>query len=241
MSMIINPYWFGAGGGALAPDDIADLLFWYEADAIVGLSDNDPVSTWEDLGPHGLDLTQSGSARPTFQENILNSLPAVQFDGTDDFMSTVSNVHKHDGSEELTHTFLVARYDAASFADFDGLITLNGPVSIDSYIILVGDSGTTKFFNGGLDENYKKNGTSFADNDMQAPMNTFAVVEIEQNISGVSPAGLMVGKDRDFTGGRFGTWHICAMVGYSTTGGISSSNAAGLRQHFYNKYALSGT
>jgi hypothetical protein len=66
------------------PADLADLRAWYKADAITGLSDGDPVSTWSDSSGGGYDLTQTSTARPLYQTNTLNGLPVVEFDGTDD-------------------------------------------------------------------------------------------------------------------------------------------------------------
>jgi hypothetical protein len=46
MSMIVNPYWFAAGGGGgFVPTDIASINYWLTADSLV-LSDGDPVVVW---------------------------------------------------------------------------------------------------------------------------------------------------------------------------------------------------
>jgi hypothetical protein len=66
------------------PADLADLRAWYKADAITGLSDGDPVSTWSDSSGGGYDLTQTSTARPLYQTNTLNGLPVVEFDGSND-------------------------------------------------------------------------------------------------------------------------------------------------------------
>lgn len=65
--------------GSFTPDDISGLSAWYKADAISGLNDGDSVSTWEDSGSNNYDLTQSGSARPTYQTDEINNLPVVRF------------------------------------------------------------------------------------------------------------------------------------------------------------------
>lgn len=61
------------------PASAPNLIFWVKADQITGLSDGDPVSTWEDQSGNGFDATQSGSNRPTYKTGILNSLPVVRF------------------------------------------------------------------------------------------------------------------------------------------------------------------
>jgi hypothetical protein len=70
-----------------APDDIAGLQVWLDASQIVGLSDGDPVATWEDASSANHDFTQATSGfRPTYQTGELNGLPVVRFDGSDDWM-----------------------------------------------------------------------------------------------------------------------------------------------------------
>lgn len=83
------------GGGPLEPDDIHGLVAWWKADALE-LDDSDPVGTWPDSGPRGLDLTQgTGSRMPTFVENELNGLPVVRFDGGD-ILSTAATYEPGD-------------------------------------------------------------------------------------------------------------------------------------------------
>ena len=63
------------------PSDLTSLIAWYKADAISGLSNNDPVSTWSDSSTSGLDATASSGDRPTYITNAQNSLPIVRFSG----------------------------------------------------------------------------------------------------------------------------------------------------------------
>ncbi len=71
--------------GGFDPSTIASMVAWLKADAIVGLNDADPVTTWEDSFTSNNDLGQSTSGKkPTYQTNEINSLPCVRFDGSDD-------------------------------------------------------------------------------------------------------------------------------------------------------------
>jgi hypothetical protein len=65
-------------------------IAWYKADAITGLSDNDPIDTWPDSSGNGIDLTQTSTARPLYKTGIVNGLPVARFDGSDDYMSSGS-------------------------------------------------------------------------------------------------------------------------------------------------------
>lgn len=71
----------------ISPDDLAGLILWLKADAL-GLSDNDPVASWTDSSGEGNNAVQaSGSAQPLFKTNVLNSLPVIRFDGSDDSLA----------------------------------------------------------------------------------------------------------------------------------------------------------
>ena len=64
------------------PANLPSLEHRWDAREITGLSNGDPVSTWEDSAGTS-DVTQSGGARPTYQTNVQNGLPGVYFDGSD--------------------------------------------------------------------------------------------------------------------------------------------------------------
>ena len=77
------------GGGAFSPTDVAGLTVWLKADAITGLSDADPVTTWVDSSGNGNDATQAtASKKPIYKTSIINGKPIVRFDGTDDYVRT---------------------------------------------------------------------------------------------------------------------------------------------------------
>ena len=67
-----------------------NLVLWLDANAITGLNNNDPVSTWTDLSPSSNNATQSGGARPTYKTASMNGFPVVSFDGVDDYMNLSS-------------------------------------------------------------------------------------------------------------------------------------------------------
>ena len=63
------------------------LSLWLKVDAGVELSGSN-VSQWADQSGSGADAEQSVAAsQPTLVENAINGLPAVDFDGTDDFIT----------------------------------------------------------------------------------------------------------------------------------------------------------
>ena len=72
-------------GGEFDPTDVAGLVLWAAARLIGGASNNDPIETWMDQSGEDNHLTQSSSgSRPLYKTSIINSLPALQFDGSND-------------------------------------------------------------------------------------------------------------------------------------------------------------
>lgn len=98
----------GAGGAAFSPSDVAGLELWLKADALA-LSDGTAVATWTDSSGLGNNATQvTGSLQPLFKTAIVNSLPVLRFDGTDDFM-TVAAITNNDATRTI---FCVAKQAA---------------------------------------------------------------------------------------------------------------------------------
>ncbi len=96
-TLTISGYFDGAGneGSALeiafatagvnVPTE--SLMLWLKADEGVTLSGNS-VSEWSDQSGNGTDAEQAKAAnQPSLEEKAINGLPALSFDGTDDFMT----------------------------------------------------------------------------------------------------------------------------------------------------------
>jgi hypothetical protein len=92
----------------ITPSAFPNLVGWWRADSF-NLADNTPIGgagcEWIDESSAGRNATQSTSgAQPSFRTNIFGNLPAIEFDGTDDFLNfsswnatsfTVIAVYKH--------------------------------------------------------------------------------------------------------------------------------------------------
>ena len=73
------------------PDTIPDLYLWLPADGTLWQDDArtvpvttnfDPVGAWDDESGNDRHITQSnGGTKPIWETNIINGLPAVEFDG----------------------------------------------------------------------------------------------------------------------------------------------------------------
>lgn len=92
-----------------SPSRISGLKGWWKADAIVGLSDTNPITTWEDSSFSNADMVQSDSTyKPVYRTNIINGLPAVRFDSHQHFSYPGNPLHGF-GSAEV---FIVVKVDA---------------------------------------------------------------------------------------------------------------------------------
>jgi len=77
----------GAAAPAYDADEIYTSRKWFEAYYLTGFSDNDPISTLEDLGSDGVDLTQTTTKRPTYKTDQSNGFPAISLDGGDSMVT----------------------------------------------------------------------------------------------------------------------------------------------------------
>jgi hypothetical protein len=77
------------GVGGTPPDDIANLAVWFQADALSGFSNGDPVAVWPDLSGNNWHASQTDLAkRLTYMTGLQNGLPGVRADEVDDIMTT---------------------------------------------------------------------------------------------------------------------------------------------------------
>lgn len=87
------------GMAGFDPTLIAGCQLWFQAEAITGLGDGDPVLTWSDGSGGGHHAAQTQASRqPTFRTGVINGRPVVRFDGTDSMSLSLSEA-------STAHTF----------------------------------------------------------------------------------------------------------------------------------------
>ena len=92
MTMLINPYAFGAGATPPSFDPLNDIswhtAFWVEDPNWTDPGDGNAVSSWRNdgSGDWGDAAQATGTKQPLYRSSVaaLNSQPAIDFDGTDD-------------------------------------------------------------------------------------------------------------------------------------------------------------
>lgn len=98
----------------------SDLEIWLRADAGV-TTESGGVSRWEDQAGGDHNATQgTATARPTLLASAVNGLPAVRFDGNDDFLSVPFDLNPH--------TTSTAHPDVTVFAVFSSETNAASPL-----------------------------------------------------------------------------------------------------------------
>jgi hypothetical protein len=85
--MITLPQFVGCRGSAgFSPGLLGTLVADYDA-SLLSFADGAAVDTWTDNSGNARHVTQATAGlRPLYRTNILNGLPVVEFDGSDDFL-----------------------------------------------------------------------------------------------------------------------------------------------------------
>ncbi len=117
------------GGEAVAPDALPGLVGWYKADALTGLSGDDPVALWPDASGMGNHAAQDDEdAQPVFHAPVINGLPALRFNGTSHQLSLPHTAFSGmDTLEDFTVITLV-RWDGGTTSGIIG----TGPSNANS-------------------------------------------------------------------------------------------------------------
>lgn len=180
----------------LLPTAIDGLTAWYRADAITGLANGAAVASWADSSPAGNALTQAtGANQPTYVASAQNGLPGVQFDGSNDVLAAAAGI-------KVGHVFVVAKYSAATFSGYAGLVSSTGG---SDTAILVGHSGSAVMeasFPGVINSAaYLRDGDPYTDTTLPGPMNQYGLLEIAAQVSSfTNPMTLALGQDRGLAG-----------------------------------------
>lgn len=230
-----------ASGGAPEPDDISGLAMWWKADAIGGLSDGDPVSTWADSSGNSRDLTQTGTARPTYKTGILNSLPVVRFDASDDFLTRTETL-----SFTAAEVFIVFKVDNDppagiaqtglwNFSD-DGALNGHYPYFDGTFYDAFGSTArkTLGDLTPDLSTVFRLYNVSTASGAWTARLDG-TQVHTDGNTVGWPSTAYVVGRSRDAT--YFFDGDIAEIVIYSAV--LSAGDRDDLEAYFDTKYNLS--
>ncbi len=165
---------------AFSPAFIPDLSVWLKADAITGLNDGDAVTTWNDSSASANNVTEATtSQKPLYKTAIVNGLPVVRFDGTDDVL--VASVNVFDLASGYT---IFAVISFSTLNDGTLLSTANFVTGDNGELIRVRNDtsqGELRIFSGG---------SSFDTSTNSVPTGTSLLTVVNSSVSGGGSAAL---------------------------------------------------
>jgi len=186
---------------------------------------DDGTSTW--TAAYGASVSGNGDVDK--ETAIQNGLDIVRFSDTtnDGYVATGL------GGLTVNDAFLVMKMRENTFSNNCGIFT----GSAGSSQIILGSSGTTKFQNPSLTGyTYRKNGIEYAQTDLQAPMNTWAVVHVRYTTGWpLSGSDFQFGKDRN-TAGTFAEMDLGEVIVYS--GLQPTSNVREITEYLTTKWGI---
>lgn len=229
----------GSGGGSSDPSSIGGLYNWFAADAITGLSNGGSVVEWRNAASRtpGNDLI-TASGTPTYQTNVVNSLPVVRLGGSAylKFLATAL--------QNASYTFVIVCKFSSLANAYTGILGYN--VGADSGGYFVKSNGTTA--------HYPPNSTSY-DGTGAATIDTTAWNYLVLNVKGLtydtrkngaadktgtsfswnaSINSAFIGNQ--FVGSRVMSGDIAEILIYARS--LSSSETTSIESYITGKYAI---
>lgn len=151
----------------------AALRLWLRADVGVATDASGSVTNWADFSGHGFDAAPLASSQaPTLQTNVLNALPAIHFDGDDDYLQ-VAAAATLGLTRDITSFFVVKVEDFDTYRAIWSKTDGSQPRPFDYYVLP--NSGVPRAIFGGF--------TAVGSADASEPMatNEFAIIGFELN------------------------------------------------------------
>ena len=139
----------GGGSAIQGPASVPNCKIWCAADQLVGYSNGNPVPSWKNLIESGPDLGSYFNTNiPVYQTNILNSLPAIYFDGTGWYDFVMPELYC-----STVSTFVMVLKMSNLTPGYTGILTTKS----GGFGYYVKSSGTTAFYTNG--SNYDGSGS----------------------------------------------------------------------------------
>jgi len=190
------------------------------------------VSAISDLSGNGFDLIQATSAdRPTYVSSALNGKAAMRWP------STANQVHLYrNGSNTLTvaEVYIVAKFAATEFANFEGLF---GPGGGGSAWIIGGFSSQSLYTSGPWSEAYVNNSSTNTFTSILPALASPCIIRLPLSSGTVSTTSIRLGMDRDYLSLNRG-WRgdIYEVIVFGRI--LNSTERAGLISYLSTAYAI---
>lgn len=223
--------------GQFSPLQITGCVLWLKADQI-NLTDGAAVGTWTDQSTAANSCTQSTVAnKPVYHTNVINGLPAVQFDGIAQYMSFTST-----GAFVLPFSaFVVIRPTADTSAQISYATVLeNGGGNNNGCFIAVKLTASVwgTFTNADLSSgNALTSANNYLLETTGAASSTFLYQKgVQVATSATSESGGSGGLGSNPLSSRWYKGYIAEAIVYNTV--LSSPNRISVENYLISKYAL---
>lgn len=221
------------------PASISNLAIWVKVDSGVlnnagaNASNGEAVKTWTNLATGGNFTQGTAGSRPLFVTNVQNGLPAVRFDGTDDYLSNTTFA----GSSAMT-IFVVTKATTSTFVSKRFFSTNSATASVLA-------SGSFQYVNnqaagvvdlGGIDTNPSIISLNYAStSSVTGAVNGTAVAAFDPNDSFASATGFTLAAT-DNTGALPVDCDIHEVIVYNAS--LSTSDMTNVTNYLSTKYAI---
>lgn len=224
-----------------SPTKIAGCQLWLKAN-IIAASNNDPISSWADSSGNGNTFSQAtGGNQPLYKTSIINGLPTVLFDGTDDFMSHTGNLTTQPNTVFVVTQPTLSTASQKNYACFfhDGgqsFIVAKITTSFwGTFTTPTGDLSSTNALTSG--SNYLLECTTTSTGGSVFLYQKGVQVATRAGAAVTGPGGTNVGLGKDLiNSNRQYAGHIAEVIYYDTV--LSSGNRALVENYLIAKYAL---
>ncbi|MCF7675978.1 MAG: hypothetical protein K9M97_11585 [Akkermansiaceae bacterium] len=203
------------GGTSVSPVCWYDAAVGVTADSATGV-----VSAWADRSGwehHG--TTASGT--PVLAASELNSLPAVQFRGNNDWLDLT-------GTFFAKQQYIVLSAPAATWSNYGGFLG-RGAGRASNYLT---ENANTVFHVNEYPLSVSRNGTALPSPFSLAPITEYMLVKITVNNGDTSAAGYQIGR----ADGYSCDWNVAEIIGYDHGLSVTDENLVG--NYIATKYGL---
>ena len=219
---------FGIPGGStvIVPDNVAGgPALWFDA-GFTDYGDETLMTTWADRSANGLDATTEGIWRPIYRKDVINGLPAVVFDGIDDFMTITT------GGVSLGTIIAVCNSSADGDDLFERFNGLFAGATTDTMVIA--DQGLTQLRAGsqGVGSEVWINNVKTLE---YAPLTDMKLLSAVWDGTPPTPTNLVICRDKN-NGSR--TWGGCVAEILIWNTVLSVTDRELVEQYMSNKYNL---
>jgi hypothetical protein len=220
--LVVYPYRYPSAPVSTPLPVTSGLVGRWDASSLA-FADGAVVTSWPDGSGAGRHMTPVATG-PIAKTAVQNGLTVARFDG-------VSNQALRAAGTTVVpkHVFAVAKASAATFPNFNGLLT--GVSAGNEQVFLLGSQGASTWFIPGGAATYHRDGV--ADTTNTGPMNTWSVMSMTNTTLWTGAVQFQIGDDRNVTN-RYWVGDVGEIVAYDRV--LSAAERAQVEEYLSAKW-----